>query len=427
MSIERLPFERRPRNSIANNLDRINELVDWVNLDTHLYASASGERVTVNDASSVKGLTVDGRSVQNGTPTPDAPVPVQVVEGANFWHESVREVGVPYTNVGITWVKNADGTYTANGEARANAWVYAGTTQTIMDMAIPLTTGTYTATTNARRWTLRRVSGDTVSDIYTGSSSSYTFTVFDGDSIFICPQVPNGTTVTNETYYIQIVPGTTATPYVPYGSIGIVVGDAATSIDLQGNTLASINDIYRDTLDIDSTGHITLTKRTGKMDVTTDLTWKWAGGFPGPYVHNLAGIEIIPTAADDGGLCLWSNRFTYGGTYMGNRGRPYVVCLGLTSNATDVVFYPGDESVTNVATWRTWLEQHPTTLIYPLTDTAWETIDLGYIDPPAIPSGSVVTISASLTPTIHLDWWVDDGITALVDDLIAYIDYKTEG
>lgn len=291
MTIERLPFEHRPRNSIANNLDKINELIDWTNLGTHLYASVSGERVTVDDASSIKGLTVDGRNAQDGTPMPDAPVQVEVVEGP----------------------------------------------------------------------------------------------------------------------------------------LSLVIGDASVAINMQGNTLASINDVYRDTLNIDSAGHITLTRRTGKMDITTDLTWKWAGGFPGPYVHDLSGIERIPTSTDDGGLRLWSNRFAYGGTYMGNQGRPNVVCLGLTSNATDVVFYPGDESVTNVATWRTWLEQHPTTLTYPLTETAWETINLGYIDPPAIPSGSVVTISASLTPTFHLEWWVDDGITALVNDLIAYVDYKTEG
>ena len=31
MTIESLPFEHRPRNSIANNIDKINELVDWVN------------------------------------------------------------------------------------------------------------------------------------------------------------------------------------------------------------------------------------------------------------------------------------------------------------------------------------------------------------------------------------------------------------
>jgi hypothetical protein len=189
------------------------------------------------------------------------------------------------------------------------------------------------------------------------------------------------------------------------GPLSLVIGDASVAINLQGNTLASINDIYRDTLDIDSAGHIMLTKRTGSVNVASDFNWKWATGFPGPYVHALTGIEKIPSAVDDGNLRIWSNRFAYGGTYTSNHGRPYVVCLGLTNNATDIVFYPGDDSVTDVATWKTWLNQHPTTLIYPLTDTAWQTIDLGYIDPPAIPSGSVVTVSASLTPTFDLDCW----------------------
>lgn len=357
MSIETLPFERRPRNSIANNLDKINELIDWVNLDTHLYASASGERVTVDDASSVKGLTVDGRSDQEGTPTPSEPVPVKVIEGANVWHESNREVGVPYTNVGITWIKNADGTYTANGRATANAWAYAGTTQTIINMAIPLDPGIYTATTNAQRCTLKRVSGGTTSDIYTGLFSSHTFTVNDGDSIFICPEVPNGTTVTNETYYAQIIPGSNAFPYVPYGSIGIVVGDTATSINLQGNKLASLPDGTRDELHVDSAGRVRIDKRVGHTtQAVTD------------GVTGTVGTDVLSST-------------------------------GQIADGADV-----------------W---------YKLATT--QTIDLDYITPPAIPSGSVVTISASLTPTIHLDWWVDDGITALVDDLIAYVDYKTEG
>jgi hypothetical protein len=356
MSMERLPFKHRPRNSIANNLDKINELVDWTNLDTHLYASASGERVTVDDASSLKGLTVDGRSVQDGTPTPDAPVPVQVVEGANAWHESVREVGVPYTNVGITWTKNADGTYTANGRATANAWTYAGTVQTIADMAIPLNPGIYTASTNAQRCALRKVSDgelSTLSNVF----SSFTFTAEEGDSFFICPQVPSGVEVTNETYYVQIVPGSVAVPYTPYGYIGIVVGDTATAIDLQGNKLASLPDRTRDELHVDSAGHVWIEKRVGH---TTQ-------------------------AVTDG--------------VTGTIGTDVLSSTGRIADGADV-----------------W---------YKLA--APQTIDLGYIAPPAIPSGSVVSISASLTPTIHLEWWVDDGITELVDDLIAYIDYKTEG
>lgn len=283
MSMERLPFEHRPRNSIANNLDRINELVDWVNLDTHLYASASGERVTVDDASSVKGLTVDGRSVQDGTPTPDAPVPVQVVDGP----------------------------------------------------------------------------------------------------------------------------------------LSLVIGGASVAINLQGNALASLPDGTRDELHIDSTGHCVLTKRVGQILTPTDIsnvnnmTQVTGGARWNIDVDGLASEEI-PNGSTNG-FCshtpfsrtlslgsLGSHVFTFGG-------KVYYVIEGDFTASTAV----------------TWVNSHQMTIIYPLATP--QTIDLGYIAPPAIPSGSVVTISASLAPTIHLEWWVDDGITALVDDLIAYIDYKTEG
>lgn len=56
-----------------------------------------------------------------------------------------------------------------------------------------------------------------------------------------------------------------------------------------------------------------------------------------------------------------------------------------------------------------------------------QTIDLGYITPPAIPSGSTVTISASLTTTFNLEWWVDSGITDVIEDLKAYVDYRIGG
>lgn len=276
MTIERLPFEHRPRNSIANNLDKINELVDWVNLDTHLYASATGERVTVGDASSLKGLTVDGRSFQDGIPTPDAPVPVQVVEGP----------------------------------------------------------------------------------------------------------------------------------------LSLVIGDASVAINLQGNTLASLPDDTRDELHIDSTGHCVLTKRVGKYVITGQENGSnTQSGNYYRFYSNVIGNMQAPrqvTQGDTNGYCTHSR---YAVDYGGQYAHAYVVqtkCfLVFSTSATPLSEFVNAE------------------LYYPLATP--QTIELGYITPPAIPSGSVVTISASLTPTFHLEWWVDDGITALVDDLIAYIDYKTEG
>ena len=82
--INRLPWRKKLRTSAANNLDKINEIVDYINHSdispVALSESGSGRSVTVGVSSSLKSLTVHGESIQDGTPTPDAPVDVQTVE-----------------------------------------------------------------------------------------------------------------------------------------------------------------------------------------------------------------------------------------------------------------------------------------------------------------------------------------------------------
>jgi hypothetical protein len=434
MSIERLPFERRPRNSIANNLDRINELVDWVNLDTHLYASASGERVTVDDASSVKGLTVDGRSVQDGTPTPDAPVAVQVVEGRNivdFAHPAAVN-----TDGGVTFTINADGSYDIHGTATKNTYIYV----TNNSSGFQLPAGRYVFSARNQDGSYPSVLRVGASRWLDGTNTSYssasdhalTFNHDGQGNVQLIIYINNGGTV-DATVYPQLEAGTTATPYVPYGSIGIVVGDTATSIDLQGNTLASLPDGTRDELHIDSTGRVWIEKRVGKyvFDGTQSV-----GGTTGTAAYYTIStiIDIVsppqlaPSSSSPhaGGYPGWCNKYAVNENYIASNPVDNTVIISSRrfSSTNRIAFYDSTHTSDN-ATWIAYVSANPITLYYPYSEPQY--IDLGYIAPPAIPSGSVVTISASLTPTFHLEWWVDDGITALVDDLITYVDYKTEG
>jgi hypothetical protein len=416
MSMERLPFEHRPRNSIANNLDRINELVDWVNLDTHLYASASGERVTVADASSVKGLTVDGRSVQDGTPTPDAPVPVQVVEGGNLqpWPTSGN-----YSSGGVSIAYGTNGdTIIIDSGTTANVWALPGNER--LNHLVHLMPGTYIVTCPGNlRLMVLSYDGGTWTNIASNTRSPYTLTLLEASDILCMYSVLNGTGAGTYEGWVQLEAGTTATPYTPYGSIGIVVGDTATSIDLQGNTLASLPDGTRDELHIDSAGRVWIEKRTGRILTPTDVSsvnnlTQVTGGARWNIDVNGLTSEEIPNGSTNG-FCSHT---------------PFSRTLALGSLGSHVFTFGGKiyyivEGDFTASTAVTWVNSHQMTIIYPLATT--QTIDLGYIDPPAIPSGSVVTISASLTPTIHLEWWIDDGITEVVNDLIAYIDYKTEG
>lgn len=85
---------------------------------------AEGESIVVNDASEypLQNLKVFGKSTQDGTPTPDAPVdivsvekPVVTVCGKNL----LKNEAVENTSAGITFTVNDDGSITANGTSTA--------------------------------------------------------------------------------------------------------------------------------------------------------------------------------------------------------------------------------------------------------------------------------------------------------------------
>lgn len=97
-------------------LDRVGRL--WWRLENLLTNTpAEAESVTVSDAAKtpVAGLTVFGKSTQDGTPTPDAPVAIESVVAPNL----LPITATTTTINGVTFTRNADGTYTVAGTATA--------------------------------------------------------------------------------------------------------------------------------------------------------------------------------------------------------------------------------------------------------------------------------------------------------------------
>jgi len=342
-------------------------------LEVKLSESATGTSITTGSTSALRELQVHGRSVQDGTPTPDAPVAAQVVEGRNLLSGNTQSstIGAAGNFYQTTVLDLPAGTYTFSFKTE-------------------LTSGV---------WQFLYRSDETSgwSSLETkqiASSTSITFTV--ADVIHQARAYCNtGGTFTD----IQLEKGSIATPYIPYGFISIVVGDTETPIDLQGNKLASLPDGTHDELHIDSAGRVWIEKRVGRILTPTDVS----------NVNNLTQVtdgarwnidvdglnsEEIPNSSTNG-YCshtpfsrtlalgsLGSHVFTFGG-------KIYYVIAGDFTASTAV----------------TWVNSHQMTIIYPLATP--QTIDLGYIAPPAIPSGSVVTISASLTPTFELSCWTE--------------------
>jgi hypothetical protein len=83
-----------------------------------------GSAVAVNDASDnhMQGLRIFGRSTQDGTPTPEAPVEIVSVESSKVTVTGKNLLPYPYAQTskvesGITFVDNGDGSITASGTA----------------------------------------------------------------------------------------------------------------------------------------------------------------------------------------------------------------------------------------------------------------------------------------------------------------------
>ncbi|MBQ4095707.1 MAG: hypothetical protein IJC65_04685 [Oscillospiraceae bacterium] len=96
-----------------------------------IVASVQGEAVSITDSSdrSLQGLIVYGKSTQNGTPTPDAPIeiesvasPVVTISGKNL----LKNTATTQTVNGVTFTVNSDGSITANGTATASFSIALG-------------------------------------------------------------------------------------------------------------------------------------------------------------------------------------------------------------------------------------------------------------------------------------------------------------
>ena len=105
--------------TVAKDINDLNEKMRLTN-------SGSGTIITSNDAASLPPLsiTIHGKSVQNGTPSPNMPVKIQSVESHNLL--DLSDVQSATIN-GIEWTINVDGTISASGTASATSAFGIGT------------------------------------------------------------------------------------------------------------------------------------------------------------------------------------------------------------------------------------------------------------------------------------------------------------
>lgn len=185
--------------------------------------SAEGEVVVVQDSAErgLKGLRVFGRTEQDGTPTPEAPVPLVSVgdDGAVEVTAAGKNLATPFTTQtknGITLTANADGSFTLDGTATM------GTTFQTAAFSLPI--GTYTISLDHAP----NVSGDNLY-ISVGNQSALMLSFRPGVNVDpvktgtnsqetprLVIYVNKGATINNYTAKLQLEAGSVATAYEPY-------------------------------------------------------------------------------------------------------------------------------------------------------------------------------------------------------------------
>ena len=176
------------------------------------------------DGAAIRSMTVDGKSVQDGTPTPSAPVPIQVVSGANYFKGFADATTPVSSTVGVSFTMDMGVLY-ATGTATGTGYAWqANTTGYNRAPKVLLPAGTYTVSETTGLFGVRMGKGPSNSyyDV-APKGESRTITLAEDTKLAFVPQVINGTVYNNSVPVIMISSGSEAQPYVPYGSLGLKV------------------------------------------------------------------------------------------------------------------------------------------------------------------------------------------------------------
>lgn len=370
---------------ILSRVDRLMYRLD--NLLTNTPAEA--ESVTVTDAAKtpVAGLALYGKSTQDGTPTPSAPVPIQSVEAANL----LPTTATTTTINGVTFTRNADGTYTVAGTATATIefnLIPNGTE------VVTLPAGKYSLSGcpdggSSSTWKMDVRLGTpgtpTTGNYVTDYGSGYTVTrqaEFAINRVRIV--VYSGLTI-DATFGPMFTASDTPMPYVPYGHVGLWAkrtNDASTytvtPVPLDGHTLRSLPGGTRDEVTVDERGHVTLTQRVGETtlgEVSSVTAFTSSENLVRFYVVvSGQSATLSMTASGNRGLCNLGAYEPQSG--LGN-GLPHFYAY---DNKVYAVLPPGTVATASDAV--TWLNSHQLTIIYKLATPV--TYDLGTIGPTAL-------------------------------------------
>lgn len=249
--------------------------------------TASGVTIYIPDAKKLVSFMMTKESTQEGIPTPDNPVPVNVVEGyrnlfdistADYTSNCSLNDNIFTTNTLNVGARNAIFGYTSNNQYTINDGEFY---YIIAD--ISLKSGTATSNVATLRLDGSFDMEKLVNPNFTNEFQRYVFkctnnsgsTITKGRIIF----QPTNTNLSDAVFEIKNVMISKGDyPYVPYGNnyVAVNVSDGTNTnkypIPLNNNILAGIGD-YKDELIVDKSGNVFINKKTGKIILDGSQGW----------------------------------------------------------------------------------------------------------------------------------------------------------
>ena len=214
----------------AENLNDIQDAV--IALEDGLFSidnDKSGEVIAITDAAKrgLRSLNIYGKTTQNGTPTPDAPVDlVSVGEDGNIkcgiYGKNLIEPKLENsTSNGMSITNNGDGSYTLNGTSTGVATFRVNQTTNTSTDNLNSYCGTFTLSVrddsgNLNPQGIEMILMETVNWAVSLRSASLPTSTIDTEKAMVYMQVPDGLKLVNFIVYPQLEAGSIVTEYEPY-------------------------------------------------------------------------------------------------------------------------------------------------------------------------------------------------------------------
>lgn len=352
---------------VRKSVEEANQKVDTLRgivskFHSNIVETAAGDIITVSDASDMElaGLKVFGKTTQNGTPTPDAPVPLESVgDGGSVGVTVAGKNLIPYPYElttqpinGITFTDNGDGTVTANGRATANAklplfvWKNAVFPAGKYIVSGCPSGGSYF--TYRINFAFKDADGSVFIDsVDTGIGQSIMLNKT-ATKLYLTLLVNAGQTVSNLVFRPQIEIGSTATAYEPYNGQSLTVQKPAdVPVFLPGIPVESGGN-YTDTtgqqwicdyVDFEKGKYV---QNVLDLVLTEDEAWVKSGTYPGSFYF----IPKISIERHTKILCshaVWISRFTN-----------YAIGQ-CTTDGSISVWLGDDKKFPTLEVWKEWL------------------------------------------------------------------------